>query len=69
MTGKHPEEAERLAVEVMAPLPAIMTLVAANEDDNLPAIQSLLQIVDARAGELGEALRSLRKELEPLGSA
>ena len=66
MTGKHLEEAERLAGEVMAPLPAIMTLVAANEDVNLPAIATLLQAVDDKAGDLVEALSSLRKELEPL---
>ena len=66
MTGKHLEEAKRLAMEVADPLPAIMTLVAANEDVNRPAIMSLLQIVDDKAGELGDALSSLRKELEPL---
>ena len=66
MTGKHLEEAERLATEIAAPLPAIMRLVAGNDDLSLPAIEILLQAVDANAGELGEALRSLRKELEPL---
>ena len=40
MTGKHLEEAQRLAMEVADPLPAIMSLVAANEDVNLPAIES-----------------------------
>ena len=66
MTGKHLEEAERLAMEIAAPLPAIMSLVAANEDVSRPAIMSLLQIVNDKAGELDGVLSSLRKELEPL---
>ena len=66
LTGKHLEEAERLAVEIAEPLPAIMSLVAANDDVSRPAIMSLLQIVNDKAADLDEALSSLRKELEPL---
>ena len=66
MTGKHLEDAARLAVEVAAPLPAIMTLVAANEDVSRPAITILLQAVNDKAADLDEALSSLRKELAPL---
>ena len=66
MTRKHLEAAERLAVEVAPPLPAIMTLMDGAEDANRPAIAILLRTVNDRAGELADALFRLRQELEPL---
>ena len=69
MTQEHLEAAERLAVEVAAPLPAIMTLVAEEEDANRPAIAILLRTVNDKAANLADALFSLRQELEPPESA
>ena len=69
MNREHLEAAERLAVEVAAPLPAIMTLVDGEEDMNRPAIAILLRAVNDKAAELDDALRRLRQELEPSGEA
>ena len=66
MNREHLEAAERLAVEVAAPLPAIMTLMDGGEDAHRPAVDILLRIVNDKAGELADALFRLRQELEPL---
>ncbi len=65
MSREHLKTAERLAMEVAAPLPAIMTLVAADEDAIQPAITILLQTVDDKAAELSDVLFKLRQQLEP----
>ncbi len=65
MNQKNLEEAERLAIDIAAPLPAIMTLVAADEQLNLPAIMTLLQDVDTKAADLCEVLSRLQQEAEP----
>ncbi len=65
MNQKNLEEVERLAIEIAAPLPAIMTLVAADEQLNLPAIMTLLQDVDGKACEISDALFKLRRDMEP----
>ena len=69
MNREHLEAAERLAVEIAAPLPAIMTLVDGEEDANRPAIAILLRTVNDKAAELADALFRLRQELEPSGEA
>ncbi len=69
MNREHLEAAERLAVEIAAPLPAIMTLMDGAEDANRPAIAILLRTVNDKAAELDDALRRLRQELEPSGEA
>ncbi len=69
MNREHLETAERLAVEVAAPLPAIMTLVDGQEDANQPAIAILLRTVNDKAADLADALFRLRKDLEPPESA
>ena len=69
MNREHLEAAERLAVEIAAPLPAIMTLMDGAEDASRPAIAILLRTVNDKAAELDDALRRLRQELEPPGEA
>ena len=69
MNQKHLEEAERLAMEIAAPLPAIMALVAADEQLNLPAIMTLLETVNSKAGEISDVLFRLRRDMEPPRSA
>ncbi len=55
--------------QIAAPLPAIMALVAANEDASQAAITILLQDVDHKVSELCEVLSSLRQDTEPPRSA
>ena len=62
------EEAERLAMEIAAPLPAIMTLVAADEQLNQPAIMTLLETVNSKAAEISDSLFRLRRDMEPPAS-
>ena len=65
MNRERLEEAERLAMEIAAPLPAIMTLVTANEDVSLPAVLTLLQDVDNKAADLCEVLSRLQQDAKP----
>ncbi len=65
MNQKHLEEAEHLAMEIAAPLPALMTLVAADEQLNQPAIMTLLETVNSKAAEISDALFRLRQDIEP----
>jgi len=65
MNQDHLKAAERLAMDIAAPLPAIKTLVAADEDAIQPAITILLQTVDDKAAELSDVLFGLRQQLEP----
>ena len=60
MSRDRLKAAERLAMDIAAPLPAIMTLVAANEDATQAAIKILLQDVDNKAAELCEVLSGLQ---------
>ncbi len=69
MNQEHLEAAERLALDIAAPLPAIMTLVASNEDVNQPAIMTLLETVNIKAAEISDALSRLRQEIKPSSSA
>ena len=65
MNQNHLEEAERLAMEIAAPLPALMTLVAADEQLNQPAITTLLETVNSKAAEISDALFRLRQDIDP----
>ena len=65
MNQKRLEEAERLAIDIAAPLPAIMNLVTENSDDNVPAITILLRDVDNNVHDLCEVLSRLQQEAEP----
>ena len=59
------EAAERLAMEIADPLPALMTLVAADEQLNQPAITTLLETVNSKAAEISDALFRLRQDIDP----
>ncbi len=50
-------------------LPAIMTLVAANEDASQAAITILLQDVDHKVSEFCDVLSGLQQDSEPSKSA
>ena len=65
MNQDHLKAAERLAMEIAAPLPAIMNLVTASTDDSLPAITILLRDVDHKAAELCEVLSRLQQDAKP----
>ena len=65
MNQKNLETVERLAMDIAAPLPALMTLVAADEQLNQPAIMTLLKDVDSKAAEISDALFKLRRDMEP----
>ena len=69
MSRERLKAAERMAMEIAAPLPTIMTLVAANEDDSQAAITILLQDVDHKVSELCEVLSGLQQDTEPSRSA
>ncbi len=64
MSREHLKAAERMAMEIAAPLPAIMTLVAANEDEGQVAITILLQDLDNKVSELCEVLSELQRDTE-----
>ncbi len=68
MNQERLKAAERLAMDIAAPLPAIMALVAANEDASQAAITILLQDVDNKAHDLCEVLSGLQ-DTEPSRSA
>ena len=68
MNQERLKAAERLAMDIAAPLPAIMALVAANEDASQAAITILLQDVDNKAHDLCEVLSELQ-DTEPSRSA
>jgi hypothetical protein len=61
--------AERMVMDIAAPLPAIMTLVDANEDEGRVAIMILLKDVNNKAAELCEVLDGLQRDTEPSRSA
>ena len=63
--AKDLREAERLAMEIADPLPAIMALVDADEQLNQPAIMTLLETVNSKAAEISDALFKLRRDMEP----
>ena len=58
--------AERMAMDIAAPLPAIMTLVEANEDEGRAAIMILLQDMNNKLAELCEVLSELPQDTGPL---
>ena len=68
MSQDRLKAAERLAMEIAGPLPAIITLVAANEDASQAAITILLQDVDDKAAELCEVLSGLQQDTGPSSS-
>ena len=61
--------AERMAMDIAAPLPAIMTLVKANEDEGRAAIMILLQDMNTKLADLCEVLGDLPQDTEPSRSA
>ena len=65
MNRERLEEAELLAIDIAAPLPAIMNLVAENSDDNLSALKILLQNVDNNVHDLCEVLYRLQQDAKP----
>ena len=69
MSRERLKAAERLAMDIAAPLPAIMKLVAANEDDGQAAITILLQDVDNKVHDLCEVLSELQLDTGPSSSA
>ena len=69
MTQESLNAAERMAMDIAAPLPAIMTLVKANEDEGRAAIMILLQDMNNKLAELCEVLADLPQDTEPPRSA
>jgi hypothetical protein len=61
--------AESMAMDIAAPLPAIMTLVEANEDEGRAAIMILLRDVNIKLHDLCEVLSDLQRDTEPAKSA
>ncbi len=68
MNQERLKAAERMAMDIAAPLPTIMTLVAENEGESEAAITILLQDVDNKAHDLCEVLSGLQ-DTEPSRSA
>ncbi len=60
MNQERLKAAERMAMDIAAPLPTIMTLVAENEGESEAAITILLQDVDHKVSELCEVLSGLQ---------
>ena len=69
MNQERLKAAERMAMDIAAPLPAIMTLVEANEDEGRVAIMILLKDVNNKLAELCEVLPDLPQDTEPAKSA
>ncbi len=69
MSQERLNAAERLAMDIAAPLPAIMTLVDAIEDEGRAAIMILLQDMNNKLAELCEVLADLPQDTEPSRSA
>ena len=65
MNQDHLKAAERLAIDIAAPLPVIMNLVTENSDDGLAAITILLRDVDNNAHDLCEVLSRLQQDTKP----
>ncbi len=68
MTQESLNAAERMAMDIAAPLPTIMTLVKANEDEGRAAIMILLRDVNNKLAELCEVLADLPQDTEPAKS-
>ena len=66
-SGLNP--AERMAMEIAAPLPTIMTLVVENEGASEAAITILLQDMNNKLAKLCEVLSRLPQDTEPSRSA
>ena len=69
MNQERLKATERMTMAIAAPLPAIMTLVDANEDEGQVAITILLQDTNNKLAELCEVLSELQDDTEPPRSA
>ncbi len=69
MNQERLKAAERMAMDIAAPLPTIMGLVADDGGESEAAITILLQDMNNKLAELCEVLSELPQDTEPLRSA
>jgi len=66
MNQERLKAAERMTMDIAAPLPTIMTLVVENEGASEAAITILLQDMNNKLAELCEVLSDLQQDTGPL---
>jgi len=65
MNQERLKAAERMTMDIAAPLPTIMALVVENEGANEAALTILLQDMNNKLAELCEVLGRLQRGAEP----